>query len=91
MAARSGVDAMRATACGGRDADEASPMGAGGSGPGSGKRGTGERAGGGKQNWGAALAAHGCRMRAAAHFWRSGAVAVGDGCCEGGCVQGKGE
>ena len=32
MAARSGVDAMRATACGGRDADEASPMGAGGSG-----------------------------------------------------------
>ena len=28
-----------------------------------------ERAGGGKQNWGAALAAHGCRMRAMAHFW----------------------
>lgn len=32
MAARSGVDAMRATARDGRDADEASPMGAGGSG-----------------------------------------------------------
>lgn len=56
-----------------------------GRGPDRGKRGTGERAGGGKQNWGAALAAHGCRMRAAAHFWRSGTVAVGDGCCEGGC------
>ena len=49
-----------------------------------------ERAGGGKQNWGAALAAHGCRMRAAAHFWRSGTVAVGDGYCEGGC-EGKGK
>lgn len=32
MVARSGVDAMWATARGGRDADEASPMGAGGSG-----------------------------------------------------------
>lgn len=74
MAARSGVDAMRATARDGRDADEASLMGAGG----------------GKQNWGAALAAHGCRMRAMAHFWRSGKVAVGDGCCEGGCA-GKGK
>lgn len=59
-------------------------------GRGSGKRGTGERAGGGKQNWGAALAAHGCRMRAMAHFWRSGTVAVGDGYCEGGCA-GKGK
>lgn len=68
----------------------AGALGAGDSGPGSGKRGTGERAGGGKQNWGAALAAHGCRMRAAAHFWRSGTVAVGDGYCEGGCA-GKGK
>ena len=39
-----------------------------GRGPDRGKRGTGERAGGGKHNWGAALAAHGCRMRAMAHF-----------------------
>ena len=70
----------------------AGALGAGDSGPwaGSGKRGTGERAGGGKQNWGAALAAHGCRMRAMAHFWRSGTVAVGDGYCEGGCA-GKGK
>ena len=29
-------------------------------------------------------------MRAMAHFWRSGTVAVGDGCCEGGCA-GKGK
>lgn len=74
----------------GRRRGMAGALGAGDSGPGSGKRGTGERAGGGKQNWGAALAAHGCRMRAAAHFWRSGTVAVGDGYCEGGCA-GKGK
>lgn len=37
-----------------------------GRGPDRGKRRTGERAGGGKQRWGAA---HGCRMRAMAHFW----------------------
>lgn len=41
--------------------------------------------GGGKQRWGAALAAHGCRMRAMAHFWLQW-----DGCCEGGCA-GEGE
>lgn len=68
----------------------AGALGAGDSGPGSGKRGTGERAGGGKQNWGAAPVVHRCRMRAAAHFWRSGTVAAGDGCCEGGCA-GKGK
>ena len=61
----------------------AGALGAGDSGPGSGKRGTWERAGGGKQRWGAA---HRCRMRAMAHFWLQW-----DGCCEGGCVQGKGE
>lgn len=47
----------------------AGALGAGDSGPGSGKRGTGERAGSGKQRWGAALAVHGRRMRAIAHFW----------------------
>ncbi len=102
MAARSGVDAMRATARDGRDADEASPMGAGAAGRYSGDgarweraaargrdggaawRAPWERAGGGKQNWGAALAAHGCRMRAMAHFWLQW-----DGCCEGGCREGE--
>ena len=60
----------------------AGALGAGDSGPGSGKRGTWERAGGGKQRWGAA---HRCRMRAMAHFWLQW-----DGCCEGGCA-GKGK
>ena len=63
----------------------AGALGAGDSGPGSGKRGTRERADGGKQRWGAALAAHGCRMRAMAYFWLQW-----DGCCEGGCA-GKGK
>ena len=55
----------------------AGALGAGDSGPGSGKRGTRERAGGGMQNWGAALAAHGCRMRAGGGSF----LAQWDGCC----------
>lgn len=47
-----------------------------GRGPDRGKRGTGERAGGGKQRWGVAPVAHRCRMRAMAHFWLQW-----DGCC----------
>lgn len=54
----------------------AGALGAGDSGLDRGKRGTGERAGGGKQRWGAAPVAHRCRMRAMAHFWLQW-----DGCC----------